>query len=226
FLTSPVRNLSRTFSELNDGKLFPHSQIFENEVSLPLPHLQQSDYKSDLSISFHGVGVEAFSEDVINVLSQPINQVDIEVKPDGILYLPEIKYRRILNQSFGPGGWGLVPRGPHTVINNKKLTREYALFAQGRFVSQARGEQDFFSEDGIPTATEGCKSSALMRCCKDLGISWELWDPKFIRQFKAEHVVMVQGTHAKTGQSKWLYRRKNASLDYPYKEEAPKYTRK
>jgi hypothetical protein len=38
-------------------------------------------------------------------------------------------------------------------------------------------------------------SLALMRCCKDLGIAWELWDPRFIREFKKEHVIMVQGYH-------------------------------
>lgn len=29
----------------------------------------------------------------------------------GLIYLPEIKYRRILNQAFGPGGWALMPYG-------------------------------------------------------------------------------------------------------------------
>ena len=29
----------------------------------------------------------------------------------GLVYLPEIKYRRILNRAFGPGGWALMPRG-------------------------------------------------------------------------------------------------------------------
>ena len=29
----------------------------------------------------------------------------------GMIYLPEIKYRRILNQAFGPGGWAIMPRG-------------------------------------------------------------------------------------------------------------------
>ncbi len=29
----------------------------------------------------------------------------------GLIYLPEIKYRRILNTAFGPGGWGLMPLG-------------------------------------------------------------------------------------------------------------------
>ncbi len=48
----------------------------------------------------------------------------------------------------------MAPRGPHSTIG-KTLTREYALIAMGRFVSQARGEQDFYSPDGLPTATEG-----------------------------------------------------------------------
>lgn len=53
------------------------------------------------------------------------------MKPDGILYLPEIKYRRILNKAFGPGGWGLAPRG-ETIVTAKSVTREYALVAKGR----------------------------------------------------------------------------------------------
>jgi hypothetical protein len=66
-----------------------------------------------------------------------------------------------------------------------------------RLVSVARGEQEYFDESGIPTATEACKSNALMRCCKDLGIASELWDPSFIREFKAKHLVEVWVEHAK-----------------------------
>lgn len=56
---------------------------------------------------------------------------DIEIKPDGIVYLPEIKYRRILNKAFGPGGWGLAPRG-ETIVTAKLVTREYGLVCGGR----------------------------------------------------------------------------------------------
>ena len=45
------------------------------------------------------------------MLLAPITDSDIEIKPDGLLYLPEIKYRRILHKAFGPGGWGLIPKG-------------------------------------------------------------------------------------------------------------------
>jgi hypothetical protein len=57
----------------------------------------------------------------------------VEIKPDGIIYLPEIKYRRILNKAFGPGGWGLAPRG-ESIVTAKAVTREYALLAHGRYV--------------------------------------------------------------------------------------------
>jgi hypothetical protein len=75
------------------------------------------------------------------------------INTDGMIYLPEIKYRRVLNRAFGPGGWGLAPRGPHSILG-RTLTREYALIVHGRFVSQARGEQDFYAPEGLPTATE------------------------------------------------------------------------
>jgi hypothetical protein len=52
---------------------------------------------------------------------------------DGLIYLPEIKYRRILNKAFGPGAWGLAPRS-ETRVDPKIVSREYALVCQGRHV--------------------------------------------------------------------------------------------
>lgn len=147
----------------------------------------------------------------------PLDPDDVEVKPDGIIYLPEIKYRRILNKAFGPGGWGLAPRG-ESIVTGRLVTREYGLVAQGRLVSIARGEQQFFDPDGIPTATEGCKSNALMRCCKDIGIASELWDPRFIRKFVAEKTKEVWVEHVATKKKKKIVLRKDDAVRYPFKE--------
>lgn len=87
----------------------------------------------DWARSFHGLSTQAFSKEVADALLQPIPADDIEIKPDGIIYLPEIKYRRILNKAFGPGGWGLAPRG-ETIVTARAVTREYALVALGRYV--------------------------------------------------------------------------------------------
>jgi hypothetical protein len=53
-----------------------------------------------------------------------------------------------------------------------KLSVEINMY---RLVAIARGEQEYFDPSNIATATEACKSNALMRCCKDLGIASELW---------------------------------------------------
>jgi hypothetical protein len=155
---------------------------------------------------------------VTNVLQAEIEPLDIEMKPDGMIYLPEIKYRRILNKAFGPGGWGLAPRS-ETNVGPKIVSREYALVCLGRLVAIARGEQEYFDQSGIPTATEACKSNALMRCCKDLGIASELWDPRFIREFKKEHCVEIFAEHLPTKRKRKLWRRKDQpKFEFPYKE--------
>ncbi|KAJ1921357.1 hypothetical protein H4219_000674 [Mycoemilia scoparia] len=196
-------------SKAEDGSLF--SQPTEPIV------MSEDDFKptSEWMTSFSGVGSKAFDQRIIDILMAPIDEKDVEIKPDGLIYLPEIKYRRILNRSFGPGAWGLVPRGPHSVTG-RTLSREYALFCLGRFVSQARGEQDFFEESGIATATEGVKSNALMRCCKDLGIASELWDPTFIQYFKGKYCAEEWVTHVTKGNKKRMWRLKTRGWDYPW----------
>ena len=85
----------------------------------------------DWTKSFHGLSVEPFPKEAANVLQAPLEAEDVEIKPDGIIYLPEIKYRRILNKAFGPGAWGLAPRSEE-IVTDKSVTREYALLVHGR----------------------------------------------------------------------------------------------
>ncbi|KAI9794327.1 MAG: hypothetical protein M1835_006629 [Candelina submexicana] len=179
--------------------------------------LDEGDRQIDWTNSFHGLSAQPFSKEAAEVLMQPIEPNDVEVKPDGIVYLPEIKYRRILNKAFGPGGWGLAPRG-ETIVTAKSVTREYALVAHGRLVSVARGEQDYFSPEGIPTATEGCKSNAMMRCCKDLGVVSELWDPRWIRDFLNTNAKEVFVEHVTTRKTKKIWMRKDDEIRYPFRK--------
>ncbi|KAJ5747645.1 uncharacterized protein N7511_009341 [Penicillium nucicola] len=165
--------------------------------------------KIDWTRSFHGLSAAPFPKEAADILLAETDPQEVEIKPDGILYLPEIKYRRILNRAFGPGGWGLVPRS-ESIVTPKTVTRD--------LVSVARGEQDYFSPDGIPTATEGCRSNALVRCCKDLGIASELWDPRWIRKFRAQHTREVFVEHVVNKRKTKIWTRKDDSVSYPWKE--------
>lgn len=178
---------------------------------------QSSSDSIDWTQSYQGLGLHPFPLDTAQILTEKVSSKDIEIKPEGLIYLPEIKYRRILNRAFGPGGWGLAPRS-ETIITPKMITREYALVAHGRLVAIARGEQDYFDPSGIPTATEGCKSNAMMRCCKDLGIASELWDPRFIREFKKKYAHQVYVEYVPGKKKKMIWMRKDDEVVYPYKE--------
>jgi hypothetical protein len=103
---------------------------------------------------------------------------------------------------------------PALFLNGGSFTDRYGY----RFVSEARGECGYFSEETIPTAGEGCKSNALMRCCKDLGIASELWDPRYIREFKKTHAHEVWVEHVVNKKRRQVWKLKDADVAYPYKE--------
>ena len=170
---------------------------------LPFPEEVEQDYSAS------NLGEEPFDGSAAQVLNESINHEEVEIKPDGSIYLPEIKYRKILLRAFGPGGWALVPKGPHSLINNV-LSREYALHCKGRFVSQARGHATLTNALQTPaSSSESVRSNALMRCCKDLGIANDLWDARFVQEWKAKYAAKRQDP---TGRQRMLWYRKEGAL--------------
>lgn len=224
----PVININRDFSSKstsNNSNSISNATTINDVFTKSLNDFDASNNSgvsvtTNWSESFHGLGNAPFSKESQDVLYSELTTDDIEITPDGLLYLPEIKYRRILNRAFGAGAWGLAPRSETLVQmqdNGGLLTREYGLVIHGRLVSIARGEQSFFKEQGIPTATEGCKSNALMRCCKDLGIASELWDPRFIKKFKKANCENIFVEYIPTKKKKKIWKRKDEEVEYPFK---------
>lgn len=123
-----VPNTARTIPSLTDPG---QRRDLSEGLSDSTPEILPNDSHVDWSRSFHGLSSTPFSKEAGKILMQPITPEDVEIKPDGVVYLPEIKYRRILNRAFGPGGWGLAPRG-ETIVTEKNVTREYGLVVHGR----------------------------------------------------------------------------------------------
>lgn len=57
-----------------------------------------------------------------------------------------------------------------------------------------------------------------MRCCKDLGIASELWDPRYIKKFMAEHGRETFVEHVTTKKRRKHHMRKDDEVKYPYKD--------
>lgn len=175
--------------------------------------------------NFQGIAQQAFSENKQKKLLAPIRETDIEILPEGILYLPQIKTRRILNDTFGPGAWAI--RRLSVSIKDDVVMFDGELWIEGRYIAGSTGEQKYQATNKRMTyaqAIEGAKSDCLTRCCKDLGIASELWDPQYIESWKAKNAAEIWcvgvGNNNKNDKKK-LWRKNNAKpFEYPWKEGA------
>lgn len=115
------------------GLTNPHQAVTVHKSTLSESSETDIENTHDISWekSWYGLGTKPVTVEQNEVLSRPVDPEDVEVKPDGIVYLPEVKYRRRLNEAFGPMGWGMVHRG-EVVVGNNIVTREYALIVNGR----------------------------------------------------------------------------------------------
>ena len=196
---------NRRFNEVSEGQVRRfNSEQTQTVAAIAFTEEALQDYSLD---SFKNASETAFSQEIAEILADPIDEQLIEIKPDGSCYLPEIHYRRILTKAFGIGGWSIIPRGAHSIQGNV-ISREYALFANGRFLSQARGHATITGSFQNPAmCTESVRSNSLMRCCKDLGIASSLWDNSVTSQWKAKYAIRKTVTDHQ-GRNKYLWEKK------------------
>lgn len=128
--TAPKPTTTTSTSSTSTPKTTP---TLKDLLDHPPSPANPTEDRIDWTRSFHGLSATPFPKECADILLAPTDPEEVEIKPDGILYLPEIKYRRILNKAFGPGGWGLVPRS-ESIVTPKMVTREYALVCNGRLV--------------------------------------------------------------------------------------------
>jgi hypothetical protein len=162
---------------------------------------------------FDGMASEPFPESARKVLAEPPAPEAVEIKPDGIVYVPGVFYRRQLTRAFGAGGWAIVPRAPARVMGDL-VVYPGALYCLGRFVAEAVGECTYRQNSNMSYAScvEGAKTDALSRCCKDLGMATELWDAAWRDRWKDEYAEQYQGekwnpkTNRKEPKTMWRLR--------------------
>jgi hypothetical protein len=135
----------------------------------------------------------AFPQKVQDALAVPVDPSVVEVRPyDNLLYVPWIHYQRVLLTAFGRGGYRMVPRGPVRTEGNV-VTWLKALFVRVpgetkfQFIKEAKGECRVQGGMTAGNAAEGAHSDALVKCCKELGIFMELFDPSWRRAWEAKY---------------------------------------
>lgn len=124
-------------------------------------------------------------------LQCPFDEEMLEIKPNGLVYLPSVYLRKRLNAVIGAGQWCLIPRTPPFVKNNRVMYHG-ALFIRGHYVAEAIGGQDYIESNSNMNwddALEGAKTDCLSRCCKDLGINAECWEKDFTQRWIEQYAT-------------------------------------
>lgn len=140
-------------------------------------------------------GTIELTEEQKKILFAPVDPDTVEIRPDGLIYLPWMEYVTRLRNAFGVS-WTILPKGNPSLKDNYIYWGFY-LIIQGKPAGFAIGEQEYHPNNPTMTygdAIEGAKSNALMRLCKGLGISLELWKPSFIRAWKEKYAECYPAT--------------------------------
>ena len=138
------------------------------------------------------------SESENKALLELFPEEEIEIRPDGHIYLPQSYYRNRLNQSLGIGQWSLVVKGStqETSENGEKIKMllNGALVIRGCFVAEAVGEAELHltnQNQSLGTVWEAAKSDCITRCCKDLSIGQQIYQPTYVREWQKKNAIQV-----------------------------------
>ena len=157
------------------------------------------------------------------LLQAAVNSNEVEIRPDGLIYLPQVFVRNKLNQVFGIGQWALLQHSTTKDPEINKLYFDGSLYIRGCFAARAVGEAEYHADNVMQSwasVYESAKSDCLVRCCKDLGIAKELWMPAFGRDWQKQFAVKVwreKVSNRKGGQGVFQWRRKDVD---PFYDEA------
>lgn len=167
-----------------------------------------NDFSEQVDQFVQNAGTLKLTQKQIEILYAPVNEEDVEIRPDGLIYLPWMEYVTRLRNAFGLS-WAMVPQGKPKVQGNHVVCG-YHLVIDGRWAGFAYGECEYQPNNKTMTygdVLEGVKSNALMRLCKGLGISLELWKPSFVRSWKEKYAETYEGKNWKD-EKRILWRRK------------------
>lgn len=153
----------------------------------PPPQVSKTDVQDQITALLPLAGTIELTKEQEDALYAPVDENMVEIRPDGLIYLPWMEYVTRLRKAFGMA-WTMIPYGNPKQFGDQ-IHWAFWLIIKGKPYGFAVGEQQYF-ENGQMTyasAVEGAKSNALMRLCKGLGISLELWQPEFRRKWMAKN---------------------------------------
>lgn len=197
----PTRNSSKSKLAVTKKKKNPNPRNLPARVEIQQVAPVIDDVralKEQWAIADLGLVEVKFTPEEELVLSEPVPQNEIRVKPNGQIYLSHPTYTRWFNRALGRGAWQCVPIGKPTIQQSGGKTSvviPYVMHIHSKPIAFALGEHEYFEKSPEQTygdALESTMANALRRVAKRLGVGLELWDREFIDDWMLANVIQVQ----------------------------------
>lgn len=204
-------------AEVNVGRTGEVAKTARGATSLPVPQggklatvqKQPTTVKDQIFPLIPTIGTIELTKEQEDILYADVDKENVEIRPDGLIYLPWMEYVSRLQRAFKMS-WGTIPDDKPVQMGVHILWGFY-LVIKGKLAGYAVGQQEYHANNPKMTwgdACEGAKSNALMRLCKGLGISLELWQPRFIKSWVAKYAEEFE-TKDRNGKKVKRWRKKN-----------------
>jgi hypothetical protein len=203
------------------------NQIKENQQKVQATQPAQLEGKFQFSEEIRKMistaGTLELADKQNEILFAPVQDDEVYIKPDGLIYMTWTKYSSRLSRALG-ASWTMLPE------NMPKISKDgffviwgFHLIIKGVYCGFAIGEQEIASKRmTFGEACEGAKSNALTRLCKSLGIGLELWDKGFIDGWLSKYAnkKWVDGQNGARGKNVWSLK-PNAFADFKKPQAQP-----
>lgn len=199
----------------------PHDlAALESELTGPRALIKDEKWRGELEPAHTTTGIAEvkLSEAQTNALLAELNEeTEIEIRPDGVPYIPGVVLRERLCRAIGPGRWALKQEAmPRWDAEEGIALYDGSLWIDGKYISRAIGQCKWRPTNTNMTrldALEGAKTDCLSRCCKDLGIGSKLWHPRYAEDWRARFCESYEFYNRRIGRSEIRWRRKGGALD-------------
>jgi len=157
------------------------------------------------------VAERAAPEAIQKILDRAMDDLEVEIREDGVVYLPAAAYRKRLFEAFGSLGWGMVP--VESKLDNYKVLYRGRLYCHSRFVAEKVGEHEYQAKSKQASWSESmdaAESECLKKCCKNLIAGFlPLWDKGWILAWQARYAIQVWRKPKPGKDNKPVWRRKD-----------------
>lgn len=187
------------------------------------PPITEQHTKIDLSM----IGTLDTSSINLDALREPLDENDVQIRPDGMVYLPWTWRSKRYNNAFGELAWALIPQGApmsrQIDENNVLVVWGQWLVVKGHPIGFSYGECAYRPKNRTMSygdACEGAKSNAISRIGKQLGMpDLDLWDAGWVAEWKRKYAAYIKNPDGDYPKMIWV--RKDDRRYQASKSDAP-----